>query len=70
VIGRGWLTEEESNEGLAMQLYLGLIMVDSTAYVGYRLRGVPGALLATLGFSLVALASHVRPLCSLSNRNH
>jgi len=53
-----------------MQLYLGLIMVDSTAYVGYRLRGVPGALLATLGFSLVALASHVRPLCSLSNRNH
>ncbi len=27
-------------------------MVDSTAYVGYKLRGVPGAILATLGFVL------------------
>jgi chromate transporter len=53
VIQRGWLTEEEANEGLAMvQLYPGPIMVDFTAYVGYRLRGVPGALLATLGFVL------------------
>lgn len=55
VIRRGWLTEEETNEGLAMvQLYPGPIMVDFTAYVGYRLRGVPGALLATLGFVLPA----------------
>ncbi len=55
VIQRGWLTEEETNEGLAMvQLYPGPIMVDFTAYVGYRLRGVPGALLATLGFVLPA----------------
>jgi chromate transporter len=55
VIRRGWLTEEETNEGLAMvQLYPGPIMVDFTAYVGYRLRGVPGALLAALGFVLPA----------------
>lgn len=55
VIRRGWLTEEKTNEGLAMvQLYPGPIMVDFTAYVGYRLRGVPGALLATLGFVLPA----------------
>jgi chromate transporter len=48
-----WLTEEEMNEGLALvQLYPGPIMVDFTAYVGYRLRGVRGALLATLGFIL------------------
>jgi chromate transporter len=48
-----WLTEEEMNEGLAMvQLYPGPIMVDFTAYVGYRLRGVRGALMATLGFIL------------------
>ena len=55
VIRRGWLTEEETSEGLAMvQLYPGPIMVDFTAYVGYRLRGVPGALVATLGFVLPA----------------
>ncbi|MEN6584523.1 MAG: chromate efflux transporter [Sulfuricella sp.] len=55
VIRRGWLTEEETNEGLAMvQIYPGPIMVDFTAYVGYRLRGVPGALLAVLGFVLPA----------------
>jgi chromate transporter len=48
-----WLTEQEMNEGLALvQLYPGPIMVDFTAYVGYRLRGVLGALLATLGFIL------------------
>jgi chromate transporter len=55
VIQRKWLTEAEVNEGLAMvQLYPGPIMVDFTAYVGYWLRGVPGALLATLGFVLPA----------------
>ena len=55
VVRRGWLTEEETSEGLAMvQLYPGPIMVDFTAYVGYRLRGVPGALAATLGFVLPA----------------
>ncbi len=46
-----WLTEEEMNEGLALvQLYPGPIMIDFTAYAGYKLRGVPGALMATLGF--------------------
>lgn len=55
VIQRGWLTEDEASEGLAMvQLYPGPIMVDFAAYVGYRLRGVPGALLATLAFVLPA----------------
>ncbi len=48
-----WLTEPEMNEGIALvQLYPGPVMVDLTAYVGYRLRGVPGALAATLGFIL------------------
>ncbi|MGD0173479.1 MAG: chromate efflux transporter [Anaerolineales bacterium] len=46
-----WLSEEEMEEGLSLvQLYPGPIMVDFTAYVGYKLRGVPGAILATLGF--------------------
>jgi len=51
VMDNQWLSEEEMNEGLAMvQLYPGPLMVDFTAYVGYKLRGVPGAVLATLGF--------------------
>jgi chromate transporter len=53
VINQGWLTESEVNEGLAMvQLYPGPIMMDFTAYVGYKLRGVPGAILASVGFLL------------------
>ncbi len=48
-----WLTEPELNEGIALvQLYPGPVMVDLTAYVGYRLRGVAGALAATFGFVL------------------
>src|SRR5450756_2157581 len=48
-----WLSEPELNEGIALvQLYPGPVMVDLTAYVGYRLRGVPGALAATAGFVL------------------
>ena len=53
VIRNKWLSEEEMNEGIALvQLYPGPIMVDFTAYVGYKLRGVPGAILATVGFIL------------------
>lgn len=48
-----WLSEDDMNEGLALvQMYPGPIMVDFTAYVGYKLRGVPGAILATAGFIL------------------
>ncbi|NMC13872.1 MAG: chromate efflux transporter [Chloroflexi bacterium] len=51
VIQKGWLSQEEVDEGMALvQLYPGPIMVDFTAYTGYKLRGVIGALLATLGF--------------------
>ncbi|MHB8087010.1 MAG: chromate efflux transporter [Anaerolineaceae bacterium] len=53
VMNNHWLSEEEMNEGLAMvQLYPGPLMVDFTAYVGYKLRGVFGAILATFGFIL------------------
>ena len=53
VIDNHWLSEEEMNEGLALvQLYPGPIMVDFTAYVGYKLRGIPGAIMATTGFIL------------------
>ena len=53
VMDNAWLSEEEMNEGLAMvQLYPGPLMVDFSAYVGYKLRGVIGAILATTGFIL------------------
>ena len=53
VLRKGWLSEEEMNEGFAMvQLYPGPMMVDFSAYVGYRLRGVPGAIAAATGFIL------------------
>lgn len=53
VIDNHWLNEEEVNEGMAMvQLYPGPLMVDFSAYVGYKLRGVIGAILATTGFVL------------------
>ncbi|MCL4507518.1 MAG: chromate efflux transporter [Chloroflexi bacterium] len=52
-VDRGWLTVDEVDEGFALvQLYPGPMMVDFSAYVGYKLRGVPGAILATLGFVL------------------
>lgn len=48
---KGWITETELEEGLALvQLYPGPIMVNLNTYIGYSLRGFPGALLSTLGF--------------------
>jgi chromate transporter len=53
VVDRQWMTETEIDEGLALvQLYPGPMMVDFTAYVGYKLRGVPGAIIATTSFLL------------------
>jgi len=53
VIDKHWLSVEEANEGMGMvQLYPGPLMVDFSAYVGYKLRGVIGAVLATIGFIL------------------
>lgn len=53
VMRNNWMSEEEMNEGLALvQMYPGPLMVDFTAYVGYKLRGIRGAALATFGFIL------------------
>lgn len=50
---RGWLTDHELDEGLALvQLYPGPIGVDLVAYIGFKLRGVPGAVVAATGFLL------------------
>ena len=46
-----WLSETELEEGIALvQLYPGPIMINLNTYIGYKLRGLPGALLSTLGF--------------------
>jgi chromate transporter len=50
-VKRGWLSPEEVDEGFGVvQLYPGAMMTDLVAFIGYRLRRVPGAQAATLGF--------------------
>ncbi len=53
IIGRGWLSEEEFEEGLAMvQLYPGPIMFNLATYAAYRIRGFVAALIGTVLFVL------------------
>ncbi|TLN00337.1 chromate efflux transporter, partial [bacterium] len=48
---REWLTDKELSDGLSLvQLYPGPIGIDLVAYVGYKLRGVPGAIAACTFF--------------------
>ena len=52
---RRWLSEQEFKEGMALcQVIPGATMVQMCTYTGYRLRGIPGAVLAALGFVLPA----------------
>jgi chromate transporter len=52
---RQWLTEQEFKEGMALcQVIPGATMVQMAAYVGFRLRRLPGALVAAVGFTLPA----------------
>ena len=52
---RHWLSEQEFKEGMALcQVIPGATMVQMCTYTGYRLRGIPGALLAATGFVLPA----------------
>ncbi|WP_353663142.1 chromate efflux transporter [Hydrogenimonas sp. SS33] len=57
VVGRKWLSQKEMDEGLAMvQLYPGPIMFNLATYTAYRIKGFPGAVVAT---SLFVLPSYV-----------
>ncbi len=48
---KNWLSETELDEGIALvQLYPGPIMINLTTYIGYKLRGVPGAIASTFAF--------------------
>ncbi len=55
VAKRQWLSEQGFKEGMALcQVIPGATMVQTCTYAGYRLRGLPGALVAALGFILPA----------------
>jgi len=58
-VQRGWMAQEDIDEGMGLvQLYPGAIMVDLITYIGYRLRGIRGALVSVVAFvgpSLVLL---------------
>ena len=50
---RSWMAAKDFTEGMALcQVIPGATMVQMSTYVGYRLRGAPGALVAALGFVL------------------
>ena len=50
---RGWLTEQEMADVVAvMQALPGLIAVNMAVLVGYRVKGVAGALVAAFGLAL------------------
>jgi len=52
---RQWLSDEEFKDGMALcQVIPGATVMQLSAYVGYRLRGVPGAVAAGVGFVLPA----------------
>lgn len=55
IIGSGWLSQEEVDEGLGMvQIYPGPILYNLTTYSAYRIRGIIGAVVATSMFLLPA----------------
>lgn len=50
---RKWLTHEEMLDGVSLATVLpGPVAVNTVAYVGHRLRGVPGAAVSTIGVIL------------------
>jgi chromate transporter len=51
----GWIKEQEFLQGIALcQLIPGASMVQLVTYIGYRLRGIWGALLSAIAFTLPA----------------
>ncbi len=52
---RQWLTEQDFKDGMALcHTIPGATMVQMTAYTGYRLRRLPGAVVGAVGFVLPA----------------
>src|SRR5574340_1082795 len=66
----GWVTEAMFMRGAALcQLIPGATMVQIVTYIGYRVRGVPGALTAAVAFVLPAFLALVA-LSALYFRYH
>ena len=56
VENKGWATEEELADWFAIgQCTPGVIAVNTSTFIGYRLRGVPGAIVATAGMVFPSL---------------
>jgi chromate transporter len=52
---KGWLDTETFNQGVALcQMIPGATAMQSTAFVGLKTRGVPGAAVCFIGFGLPA----------------
>jgi chromate transporter len=47
---RGWIARDEFAHGVAFGQFLGAFAVNTATFVGYRVRGLPGALLAVGAF--------------------
>jgi len=47
---RRWMSDQEFGQGLALTQFLGAFAVNTTTFVGYRVRGLAGAIVAVLAF--------------------
>lgn len=52
-----WLTSDEFAHGVALSQFLGAFAVNTTTFVGYRLRGLAGAIVAVSAFLLPGVAA-------------
>lgn len=53
---RGWITEEEAMNYYAVgQVMPGLIMVNTSAFIGHKLKGKPGAIIAGVSAAIPSL---------------
>jgi len=50
VIRRQWLSLEEFSHGVALGQVLGVFSLNTAIFVGYRLRGLAGAIVASISF--------------------
>lgn len=63
---RGWMTEEEVVDCLAVSQSLpGVIAINMATYTGFFLRGLPGALVASLGMILPSFVIIILVVCFL-----
>ena len=68
---KGWATEEELTDYFAVgQCTPGIIAVNTATFIGYKYRGIPGGVLATLGLVFPSLVIITLIAAFLSNFAH